>query len=137
MFNFIGKFLIAISLCFQAFVLYSDPVLALNFDKQAVDLVKSSQNLNYQSIAYLIPHIRLLTCGLLVLSALMVFFKYSLIKFFVLLGLIINLIVIYNPFKKIPGLSNTGFWQEVAIIGGIIYLMGADVGKPVVAQPVR
>ncbi len=45
--------------------------------------------------------------------------------------------MVYNPFKKVPGLSNTDFWQDVAIIGGIIYLMGADVGKRTVAEPAR
>ena len=28
------------------------------------------------------------------------------------------------------GLKNQAFWQDVAIIGGIIYLIGADVARP-------
>ena len=70
------------------------------------------------------------------ISLLMVFFRFSFIKFLVLVGLIINVFVVYNPLKKVPSLSHIDFWQDVAIIGGILYLVGADIGRPAVAQPV-
>lgn len=136
MLNFLGKLLIATSLCLQAFVLYSDASTATAFNSQANDMIKSWSHLPYQTLLPFLPHLRYLTCGLLTLSALMVFTRITLIKFLVLVGLIINLFVVYNPLKKLPGFNHNDFWQDIAIIGGVIYLMGADVGKPVVGQPV-
>ena len=92
--------------------------------------MKSWTFIPFAAVQPILPHLRLITVGLLASSALMIFVRLSLIKFLVLLGLLINLFVSYNPTKRVPKFSNTAFWQDLAIIGGIVYLIGADVGKP-------
>ena len=68
--------------------------------------------------------------ALLASSVLMLAIQAPFVKILVLLGLIAHLFVMFNPTHKVPGLKSHGFWQELAIIGGVIYLMGADVARP-------
>ena len=43
---------------------------------------------------------------------------------------VINLLVIKHfPIKKLPTFDNVPFWEAVAIVGGIVYLMGADAER--------
>jgi hypothetical protein len=62
-------------------------------------------------------------------SALMLIFRWCIIKVFVLLGLLTILYIEHQPFTKIPCIGCQGIWQKIAVIGAIIYLMGSDCGK--------
>ncbi len=130
---FIGKFLIAVSLCFQAYVLFSDVNAISIFNKQLQTVLTSCDCIPPNIAALLEQHIRYLIVGFLACSALMVISRSSFFKLLVLIGLTSLLIIKHHPIKTIPRLDNMHFWQSLAIVGGIIYLMGADVNrKPLV-----
>ena len=65
--------------------------------------------------------------GLLGCSALMVVTRTMFFKLLVLIGLVALTMVKHHPIKKVPHFDNIPFWEAVAIIGGMVYLMGADV----------
>lgn len=133
--NLLGKAILAGSLCLQAWVLFSDAEAGNNFDSKAKTMILSCPYMS--SVAEpLIQNLRMIVVGLLFSSALMIAVRWCIVKFLVLLGLVINLLVMWDPITKCPGLKNTGFWQDVAIIGGIVYLMGADVCTPC-AKPAK
>lgn len=69
---------------------------------------------------------RFVVVGLLGSSALMILIRCWCIKFFVLIGLSALLYIEHQPFTKIPCIGCTRLWEKVAVIGAIIYLMGAD-----------
>ena len=64
------------------------------------------------------------TIGLLFASVLMILFQYSFVKIIPLIGVILQTYITYGPIKKIPDFTNVGFWQNVAIMGGLIFMMG-------------
>jgi hypothetical protein len=47
-------------------------------------------------------------------------------KLLVLLGLGLQLYIEHQPFTKVPCIGCVRLWEKVAILGAIIYLMGAD-----------
>ncbi len=51
------------------------------------------------------------------------------IKLFVILGLVAQTYIQHQPFTKVPCVGCTAFWEKVAMIGAVIYLMGRDCGK--------
>ena len=55
-------------------------------------------------------------------------------KMLVLMGLISLLVIKHFPIKKLPPFDNVQFWEAVAIVGGIVYLMGADAERK---EPVK
>jgi len=58
----------------------------------------------------------------------MVFVRSCLVKLPVLLGLVTLFVVRNSPFTTIPTFKDHAFWESLAVIGGIIYLMGAESG---------
>jgi hypothetical protein len=56
----------------------------------------------------------------------MVLFRSCLLKFAVFLGLTIVFLLRYWPIAAVPSFKDHAFWESLAIIGGIIYLMGAE-----------
>jgi hypothetical protein len=56
----------------------------------------------------------------------MVFFRSTAIKVLLLMGLLTLLVLRNWPFTEIPRLRNNMFWEELSIVGGIIYLMGIE-----------
>lgn len=72
----------------------------------------------------------MIVVGLLGLSALMVLIRNSFIKILVLIGYLTLLYVRHYPLKQLPPLSDVGFYENVAIVGGLIYLIGADQTTP-------
>lgn len=69
----------------------------------------------------------MIVVGLLGLSAVTVITRSALIKFLVLIGYMTLCYVRHYPLKEIPALTDYSFYENVAIIGGLIYLMGSDV----------
>lgn len=129
--NCVGKLLIMTSLCIQAYLLLNDNSTSKNFDSNAGKMVASCSFLNNLHLP--IQYYRLATIGLFFLSALMIFKKWVILKVFPLIGLLLNLMIVFHPINKVPSFSKTDFWQHIAVIGGIIYLMGADVYKTTAA----
>lgn len=123
---FLGKLLIAVSICFQAYQLYEDRATATAFDARLATVLKSCDYIPADIQAHIKQHLRLVVVGLLASSALMVFVRSCLIKFAVFLGLV-TLFVLRNwPFTGIPSFKDQAFWESLAILGGIMYLMGAE-----------
>jgi hypothetical protein len=69
---------------------------------------------------------RFVVVGLLASSVLMILSRCWCLKIFVLLGLSTLLYIEHQPFTKIPCIGCSRLWEKVAVIGAIIYLMGAD-----------
>lgn len=65
--------------------------------------------------------------GLLGLSVVTVITRSAFIKFLVLIGYVTLCYVRHYPLKEIPALTDYGFYENVAIIGGLIYLIGSDI----------
>lgn len=56
----------------------------------------------------------------------MLFTKSCLVKLPVLLGLVLVFVLRNYPFANVPSYRDQIFWGNLAIIGGILYLMGAE-----------
>lgn len=127
---FVGKLLIAIGLCFQAYLLFSNPPVAQNFNTVANKILGSCDCLPPNVVSILKQHLRMAVVVLLGFSGLMVVTRNTFIKFLVLLGYLIFSYVRHYPITQIPPLTDHSFYENLAIIGGIIYLMGADCSSP-------
>lgn len=68
--------------------------------------------------------------GLLGFSALLPFTRSCLVKILVLLGFLILSYVRHFPVVGIPALTNHAFFETLAVIGGLVYLIGADQTAP-------
>ena len=64
-------------------------------------------------------------------SLLILVSKSTLSKIIVLVGLLALLITKYDVFHKIPAYKERPFWQLLALIGGVVYLMGIERGERV------
>lgn len=123
---FLGKLLIAIGICFQAYALYSNTAEATAFNTKLAVALKSCDCIPANIKSHLQEHLRFIVVGLLGCSALMVIIRSSIFKFLVILGLTIIILVDNNPLRQIPTLKDHHFWQSLAILGGMIYLLGAE-----------
>ena len=123
---FLGKLLIAVGLCFQAYLLFDNEGIAQNFNINLSKILGSCDCLPPMLLPLLQQHLRIVVVVLLSFSGIMVFTRSSFIKFLVLIGFLTLSYVRHYPITKLPPLSNNIFYEHVAIIGGIIYLMGAD-----------
>ena len=68
--------------------------------------------------------------GLLGLSVLIPFTRSCLVKIFVLLGFLTLSYVRHFPIVGVPALTNHAFFENLAVVGGLIYLIGADTTGP-------
>lgn len=127
---FIGKLLIATGLCFQAYLLLTNQVRALEFDGGVSRVLASYDYLSPDSSQLLRNHFRLIIVALLSSSGLMIFTRNLLIKFLVLLGYLLLSYCYNHPLTQLPPISEMGFYENLAIIGGLTYLMGADWPLP-------
>ena len=123
---FLGKLLIAVGLCFQAYVLLDNPTVAEAFNTKLAAVLSSCNCIPAEIQAHIREHLRMVVVGLLSCSILMVFLRSCFIKFLVLLGLGTLLYVRHHPLTQIPSFKDQLFWESLAVIGGIIYLMGAE-----------
>ena len=123
---FLGKLLIAVGICFQAYTLYEDKASATAFDSRLATVLKSCDFIPSDIQAHIKDHLRLVVVGLLGCSALMVLLKSCLVKLPVLLGLVTLFVLKNAPFTSIPTFKDHAFWESLAVIGGIVYLMGAE-----------
>lgn len=123
---FLGKLLIAIGICYQAFVLYDSLAASTAFNAKLTVLLSTLSFIPADIKLHIVAHLRLVVVGFLGCSAIMVISRSCFWKTLVLLGLVIVMLVNYYPIKKVPSFTDTKFWESLAIIGGIIYLMGAE-----------
>lgn len=127
---FLGKLLIALGLCFQAYLLFSNATIAGNFNSSLTKILVSCDCVPAHVKPLIQQHLRMVVVGLLGLSALMVAVRASFIKILVVIGYVTLVYVRFYPLKQLPPLSDTAFYENVAIIGGLIYLIGADRSPP-------
>jgi len=123
---FVGKLLIAVGLLFQAYLLYDDKASATAFDARLSTVLGVADFIPADIKVQLREHGRLIVAALLSFSVLTVFVRASILKIPVLLGLISLLVIRHFPFIAVPSFRDQTFWELVAIIGGYIYLLGAD-----------
>lgn len=122
----VGKLLIVVSIVFQAYLLFSDAETANQFNTKLSAALTACICIPPNVAAFIQQHARLAVVCLLSSSALMLVFRWCIVKVFVLLGLLTILYIEHQPFTKVPCVGCQAFWQKVAVIGGIIYLMGRD-----------
>jgi|JI10StandDraft_1071094.scaffolds.fasta_scaffold39264_3 hypothetical protein len=123
---FVGKLLIALGLCYQAYTLYENKASATLFDNQLAIALKPCHIIPADIQHQIKTHLRLVLVALLGFSGLMVFFKTALLKIPVLLGLLTLFWVRHWPLTAVPSYRDHAFWELAATIGGIIFLIGAD-----------
>lgn len=133
-FLFFGKLFIAIGLCFQAYVLFDNPEVANAFNSKLASALSSCDCIPADIQAQIKEHLRLVVVGLLGCSALMVIIRSSFFKLLVILGLGILIWVNNHPLRQIPTFKDYRFWESLAILGGVIYLMGAEAHAPAPAK---
>ena len=122
---FLGKLLIAVGICYQAFMLFDNDRIAQAFDLRLASVLSSCDCIPAEIKVHVKAHLRMVIVGLLGTSALTVITRTCLFKFLVLVGLVVLTYINYHPFNQIPSFENVRFWESIAIIGGVIYLMGA------------
>ncbi len=123
---FVGKLLIALGLCYQAYTLFENKSTATTFDSQLTTALRPLHVIPADIQLLIKTNLRLIVVGLLGFSALMVFFRTAILKIPVLLGLLTWFWLRYLPLAAIPSFTDHAFWQLVSTIGGIIFLIGAD-----------
>lgn len=129
-----GKILLAISLSFQAYLFLNDPTIIKGFNADLTDALAGCDCLGAQVTQLLHQYLRFVVVGLLFSSVLMAVTKFCIFKVTVLLGLLVILWTENHQLcKTTPSLNllaNQELWELVAVIGGVIYLMGAECSKP-------
>lgn len=121
-----GKLLVALGLCYQAYTLFENKATASPFDDRVATVIKSCDFIPTDIQQHIKAHLRLAVTAMLAFSALMVVFRSCWIKLPVLAGLIITFFVRHWPITTVPSFKDLAFWELIATIGGIIYLMGAE-----------
>lgn len=99
---FLGKLLIAVGICFQAYTLFEDKAVAASFNTKLATSLKSCDIIPAEIRAHIQEHLRLVVVGLLACSGLMVFFKTWLLKLPVLIGLVTMVCLKYCPLTAVP-----------------------------------
>lgn len=123
---FLGKLLIAVGLVYQAYQLYENKATALAFDAHLSGIFAIVGSVPAEIQDPIKQYGRLVVAFLLSVSSLAAVFRTCLFKIPVIIGLIALLIVRHFPIVSVPSFKDQEFWQLVAIIGGYIYLLGAE-----------
>lgn len=128
--TFFGKLLIAVSIIFEAYLLYADKSAIDSFDKQLGHALTGCDCLTPEILKMIKEHLRLVVAGFLASSILFVLVRSWVLKLPTFIGLSVLLwIEHHGVFKTIPTealLGNTAFWHSLGVIGAIIYLAGAE-----------
>lgn len=109
-FLFLGKLLIAIGLCFEAYTLFHDKTSATAFDTRLGTVLQSCDCIPADIQALLKEHLRMIVVGLLAFSSLTVLFRSCLLKVPVFLGLVVLLVNRYYPLTAVPSFKDHKFW---------------------------
>ena len=131
----LGKLLIVVSLVFQAWVLFENQTVAKEFKPKLLAALEACNCIPDHIAGHILEHGRLIIAGLLASSALMIVMRCWSLKLLPILGLSALLWIEHQPFNKIPCIGCVRLWEKVAIIGAIIYLMGADCSAGSCSKP--
>ena len=123
---FLGKLLIAVGLCFQAFLLIDNSDVADAFNSRLTTVLASCNCIPLELQTHIRDHLRQIVAGLLCCSILAAFVNSRFLKCLVLLGLVTLMLVRYHHVKSLPSFTDHTFWQCLTVIGGMIYLLGAE-----------
>jgi len=123
---FLGKLLIAAGIAFQAYLLYDDKATSTAFDARLSTVLGACDCIPADIKAHIREYGRLVVAAFLSFSVLTVIARASILKIPVILGLISLLVVRHFPFTTVPSFKDQAFWELVGIIGGYIYLLGAE-----------
>lgn len=126
MLSCLGKILIVVSLCFQAYLLFESETVSKHFNDKLTTALTACDCIPAHIAGHILQYARYVVVGLLASSALMLVVKCWCIKVFVILGLSVLLYIEHAPFNKVPCCGDIDLWRKIAFIGGMIYLMGAD-----------
>ena len=122
----VGKCIIALSLCLQAYLLFQSELTIKLFDQQLTRLLSSCECMPVEVALHVQQYLRLVVIGLLASSVLMIISRSVLPKIFALLGVVVMFVIKNYPLGKLPSIDDTSFFQYLALVGGILYLLGAD-----------
>jgi len=138
--TFFGKLLIAVSIIFEAYLLFADKSAIDSFDKQLGHALTGCDCLTPEILKLIKEHLRLVVAGFLASSILFVLVKAWLLKLPAFIGLSVLLwIEHHGVFKTMPTealLGNTAFWHSLGVIGAIIYLAGAECTSCATTAPI-
>lgn len=123
---FVGRVLIAVGLCLQAYLLLADPATIAGFRKELATTIGHHKFISAQLAAILKDYLHIAVASLLFSSVLMVVSKSLFSKLLVLVGLALLIMARYDPLHRVPGFKERSFWQLTAIMGGVVYLMGIE-----------
>lgn len=126
--TFIGKSLIAFSLCLQAYLLFSHKNSIDEFNRDTQGALSACDCIPPNIQAILKYHLRLVVVGLLLSSAFVAVTKLWVFKLTSILGLLALFWVEHHKsfnLQKCP-IGDVGLWESVAVIGALIYLLGAE-----------
>jgi hypothetical protein len=104
--TFIGKFIIGLTLCFQAYILFSDATVAAAFNSNTSKMLSSCDCIPANIAVLVKEHLRLVVVGLLASSVLMILTNFCIFKCFVLLGLLTVFTVEHHTLRKLPCIGN-------------------------------
>lgn len=135
MLSWLGKLIIAVSLIFQAYVLFENQTVAKEFNAKLLAALETCNCIPDHIAGHILEHGRLVIVGLLASSGLMILFRCWFFKLLPLLALSVLLYIEHQPFTKIPCIGCTRLWERVAVIGALVYLMGSDCGAGSCSKP--
>ena len=123
---FVGRLLIVVGLCLQAYLLLADQPTITGFKKELATTIGHHKFIPPQLAAILKDYLHIAVASLLFSSVLMVVSKSVFSKLMVLMGLMLLMLARYDPVHRVPGFKERSFWQLAAMMGGVIYLMGIE-----------
>lgn len=107
---FLGKLLVVVGICFEAYTLYVDKSSATSFDARLTPILKALDFIPVDIQGYIREHLRIAIVAFLGSSPLIVFFRSILTKFPSLIGLVTLLLNRYYPLNAIPSFKEQKFW---------------------------
>lgn len=121
-----GKCIIVFSLCLQAYLLFQSELTIKLFNQQLARLLSSCECMPVEVALHVQEYLRLVVIGLLASSVLMIISRSAFPKILALLGVVAMFVIRNYPLSKLPSIDNISFYQSLALVGGILYLFGAD-----------
>ena len=122
----IGKILLVVGLCLQAYLLLLDKSTIASFQNDLASTLKRHQFIPNDIATFLTAYLHIIIASLLFTSILLLISKSNLSKILIIIGLCGLLFSKYGLIFKIPSFKERTFWQIIAVIGGVLYLMGIE-----------
>ena len=120
----VGKVLIVVGLCLQAYLLLTDKPTIQTFQKELASTISHLKFITPEMSSFLHRYLHAVIAACFFSSIMILVSRSTLSKLIVLVGFLLLLVGKYDIFHKIPAYKERSFWQLLALIGGVIYLMG-------------